>query len=302
VRPVFPSALGILGLKTHFAKTGATEMKKLVALSLGLCLSAGSFIVAFAQESSEQVMQPPNVFVIQREFVKPGRSGSTHEKSESAFVQAMTAAKWSTHYFAADSLSGPTRSLFFIGYDSFAAWEKDNQATAANATLSAAVDKAALADGDLLTEYDTGVFIYREDLSLHAPVNIARMRYFEISRFVVRPGHGEEWETLVHEYAEAFGKAVPDAHFAMFESVYGAENGGVFLAITPMKSLAQTDRSFADSKKMAAGLGESGMKKIEDLEASCVESVQTNLFIFNPKMSYPADSWIKADPDFWSPK
>jgi hypothetical protein len=133
-------------------------------------------------------------------------------------------------------------------------------------------------------------------------VNIARMRYFEISRFVVRPGHGEEWETLVHEYAEAFGKAVPDAHFAMFESVYGAENGGVFLAITPMKSLAQTDRSFADSKKMAAGLGESGMKKIEDLEASCVESVQTNLFIFNPKMSYPADSWIKADPDFWSPK
>ena len=23
---------------------------------------------------------------------------------------------------------------------------------------------------------------------------------------------------------------------------------------------------------------------------------------YNPKMSYPAEEWIKADPDFWKPK
>ena len=67
--------------------------------------------------------------VIQREYLKPGRAGSMHEKTESAFIRAMTAAKWPTHYFAADSLSGPSRALFFVGYPSFEAMEKDNLAT-----------------------------------------------------------------------------------------------------------------------------------------------------------------------------
>ena len=34
-------------------------------------------------------------------------------------------------------------------------------------------------------------------------------------------------------------------------------------------------------------MGENGMKKLEELSASCIESDQTNLFQFNPKMSYP---------------
>ena len=44
------------------------------------------------------------------------------------------------------------------------------------------------------------------------------------------------------------------------------------------------------------------MKKLHDLEASALEFTQTNLFQFAPKMSYPRDEWIKADPDFWKPK
>ncbi len=278
-------------------------MKKNTGICLGLCLCVCSSGAAFAQKTADGVMPPPpKVLVIQREFVKPGRAGSVHAKSESAFVQAMTAAKWPTHYFAADSLSGRSRTLFFIGYDSFEAWEKDNLATAGNATLSSALDSAALADGDLLTEYDTSVNVFRDDLSLHSPVNIARMRYMEISRFVVRPGHSMEWEALVKMYKTAYEKAVPDTHWAVFQSMYGTDNGGVFLVFTPMKSLGQIDRSFADSKKFSDSLGQDGMKKLEDLEASCVESVQTNLFMFNPKMSYPTDAWIKTDPDFWSPK
>jgi len=277
-------------------------MKKLIGLSLGLCLSAVGLGTAFAQETSDQVIPPPNVLVIMREFLKPGRQGSMHQKSESAFVQAMTAAKWPTRYFAADSLSGRPRSLFFVRYDSFADWEKDNLATMRNPTFAAALDKAAYADGDLLADYDTSVSMYREDLSLHAAVDIAHMRYFEISRFVVRPGHGQEWEALVKKYKDTYEKAVSDAHWAVFQSMYGADNGGVFLVFVPMKSLAETDRSMTDSKKFAASLGEGEMKKLDELEASCVESHQTNVFAFNPKTSYPPDAWVKADPDFWSAK
>jgi len=275
-------------------------MKKLIGLSLGLCLSAGGF-VAFAQESSE-VMPPPKVLVIMREFLKPGRQGSTHEKSESAFVSAMKAANWPTRYFAADALSGRPRSLFFIRYDSFEAWEKDNMAMAHNATLSTATDAATYIDGDLLSDADANVVVYREDLSLRANVDIAHMRYFEVSRFAVKPGHGMEWEALAKEYKSAIEKADPTAHWATFESMYGADNGGVFIIITPLKSLTETDRSLANAPKVMASVGEQEWKKLDGMEASCIESFQTNIFAFNPKMSYPPDAWVKADPDFWSAK
>jgi hypothetical protein len=68
-----------------------------------------------------------------------------------------------------------------------------------------------------------------------------------------------------------------------------------------MKSLAEVDSGFADSKKFDDAMSEGDKKKLAELSAASIESVQTNLFAFNPKESYPADEWITADP-FWKPK
>ena len=270
-------------------------MKNYVRLCLALCLLAASLA------AQTNTTPPPKVLVVGRELVKPGKSGTPHQKTESAFVQAMTAANWPTHYLGMDSLSGISRSLFFTGYDSFAAWEKDTLATIANATLSAALDKAYIADGDLLTSNEQGVYVYREDYSFNADVNIAQMRYFEISVFKVRPGHVKDWETIVKMYTGNFGKADPNAHWATYEERYGRESGDVYVVLTPMKSLAEVDNSFASSKKFAAQLGEDGMKQISTLAAACIESSESNLFMLNPKMSYVSDAWKAADP-FWKPK
>jgi hypothetical protein len=280
-------------------------MKKITELSVVLCLLFLGSSIASAQESADEAMTPPKVLVIIREYLKPGRAGSMHEKTESGFVHAMTAAKWPTHYFAMDSLSGPSRSLFFVGFPSFEAWEKDNLATQKNATLSAALDRAGVADGDLLSAYESSTNVYREDMSLHAAVNIAEMRYFEITQFVVRPGREKDWGELVKMYTDGYGKAVPTAHWATFERVYGASTGGsvggVFIVINPMKSLAEVDSGFGDSKKFESSLSDSEKKKMAELSVACIESVQTNLFAFNPKISYPAEGMIKADA-FWKPK
>jgi hypothetical protein len=277
-------------------------MKKVTGVFAALCLLFLGSSIASAQESAEPIMTPPKVLVIMREYIKPGKSGAIHEKSESAFIRAMTEAKWPTHYFAADSLSGPSRALFFVGYDSFEAWEKDNLATAKNATLSAGMDRASLADGELLSSYDSNVYTYREDLSLRpSSVKVAQARYFEITHFVVRPGHMHEWDELVKMYTSGFEKSVPHAHWATFESMYGANNGGVFLVFNPMKSLAEVDTSMGDGKQFMSGMSDSEKKKLAELTAACVESVQTNLFAFNPRMSYPSEEWIKSDP-FWKPK
>ena len=263
-------------------------------------MSAGAGVV-FAQDSAAGLESPPKVLVIQREFVKPGKAGAIHEKSESAFVRAMSAAKWPQHYFGMTSLSGPSRALFFIAYDSFAAWEKDNRDTEHNATLAAAFDHAQMADGDLLSAYDSSVWTYNEDLSLNTKGSIAEMRYMELTVFKVRPGHRHDWMELVKMYKEGYAK-VPSAHWATFESMYGMNNGGEYLVAIPRKSLAEVDQDMADQKQFADALGEGGMKKLSELTAVCVESEQSNLFMFNPKMSYAPDAWVKADPGFWKPK
>ena len=275
-------------------------MKSIVSCLLGATLLSTGLGLATAQEAPEGTTPPPKVLVIDREFMKPGKSGAVHEKSESAFVQAFARAKWPTHYFAANSLTGKNRTLFFIGYDSFAAWEKDAMAQQENAALSAANDRAALADGDLLSETDAGAFTYNEEQSLRGPVDIAHMRYFEISLYRVRPGHRKEWGDLVKLVKDAYDK-IPDVHWAVYQAMYGQEDA-TYLVIIPMKSASEIDASMGTDKQFAENMGEDGMKKLSELESSAVEFTQTNLFMFNPAMSYPRDEWIKADPGFWKPK
>ena len=270
------------------------------------CLVSGAIFLcagvtaAVAQESSDSTMPPPKVLVVQREFLKPGKFGPVHEKTESAFVRAFTRAKWPSRYFAVSAMTGRPRVLFLSGYDSFASWEQDSAAMAKNRTLSAALDRAISADSDLLSEQDQTVLVYNDDQSLNAPVDIAHMRYFEISLYRVRPGHRQEWEDLVKLVKSAYEK-IPDMHWAEFDAMYGQE-GSVHVVFFPMKSLKEVDDGFARDKQFVSAMGEDGMKKLGELESAAVEFTQTNLFQFSPSMSYPRDEWVKADPDFWKPK
>jgi hypothetical protein len=66
-------------------------------------------------------VKPPKVLVIVREMTKPGKGGTLHEKTESAYVEAIKANHWALHYLALTSLSGPDRALFLRGYASLVA-------------------------------------------------------------------------------------------------------------------------------------------------------------------------------------
>ncbi|MGB0034419.1 MAG: hypothetical protein WBP79_02975 [Candidatus Acidiferrales bacterium] len=276
-------------------------MKKLSRCLLGLCLVvAFSFTVA-AQDKSQGTASPRNVLQITREYTKPGKAGMVHDKAESAFVQAMTRAKWPTRYLGMTSLSGKQRALFLTWYASFDAWEKDTIATAKNAELSAGLERASVADGELLTEVDQGVFVFNEEMSLRPMADISHMRYMELSAYHVRPGHGEEWREVVKMVKAAYEKGVPAAHWGVYWQKYGGD-GDTYLVLTARKTLAEVDGGFEEGKQFEAVMGADGMKKLNEMYGASVESSTHQLFSFNPHMSYVADEWIKADPDFWKPK
>jgi hypothetical protein len=271
-----------------------------IALPCSLCLAFSTTATPTLNAQVVMEGEMPKVLVINREFLKPGRTGSNHEKTEKLFVQAMTAAKATSYYFAMDSMSGPSRSLFLTGYASLAGWEADSKSVEKNTTLEAALDHAGLVDGEQQSGYDQGVFAYRDDLSLHTGP-LTGIRYVEVTLFEVKPGHEHELEEMEKMY-EGYMKNLPNQNWATFQAIYGVTQGSVYLVMTNYKSLADADQSFKDSGAFMKSLSAGEKKRMDELDSSCLISEQTNLFEINPKISYPPPSWIKAEPGFWKPK
>jgi hypothetical protein len=270
-------------------------MKKMSGILLVLCLGLGTALTTAAQDKSV-TMLPPKVLNVIREVLKPGKGGAAHERTESAFVKAMIAAKSTDYYFALDSLTGPSRTLFFSGSASYAEWEKTQLGEQHNATLSAALDRAAEADGDLLQTYESGSYILNEDQSYNISGGLAGARYFSIEVYSLKPGHDADWDAIVKLVKPALIKANPDNHWAMYERYYGGHPA--FVVMRSMKSLGEIDRGIMDDPKFFAAMGDDGMKKLGELTAAAVESQEANLFAINPRISYVSPEMAAADP-FW---
>jgi hypothetical protein len=280
-------------------------LRKTIGICAGLCFFIGGvsgFSTARAQATGAKATPPPKVLVIDIEWLKPGKGGSAHQKSESAFVQAAEKAKSNQHYVALQALSGPPRSLFLFSYDSFAALEKERQEETANTSLSADIDQADAADGELLSSMARNIFTLRDDLMHESGVAIATMRYMQITRVTVRPGHQGEWEEYLKMLRSNLDKVEPGRHIALYQSAYGWENGGIWLLITPMKSLSEVDEADANAAKFREAMGDTNVKHYRELAAAAVESSQRNLYAFDPAMSYVSDEMMSADPTFWKRK
>lgn len=272
-------------------------MRKLSPFVLGLSIAVAGSALAAAQETTS----PMKVLQITREYTKPYKNGMAHDKTESAFIQAMTKAKFPAYYIGLTSMSGKSRSLFLTRYANFAEWEKDNKLVDKNPALGAELERDSIADGDLLESVDSLVYTYDEDLSYKPRSDLGHVRYMEISVFHVRTGHRADWSKLAKIVKDAHEKAGTSAHWGMFEMAYGAMDGE-YVALSGDNSMADIDTGFSENKKFMDALGEDGVKNFRELFAKTVDSSRSELFSVNPKMSYVPDEWIKADPEFWKPK
>ena len=243
---------------------------------------------------------PSKYIVIQREFTKPGRDGSAHEATEAAYMRAAASGKAPFHYVAFTSLTGSNRALFLSGYDSMEAVEAERKAT--SAALEASLDRTMIADGDQLSATDSSVWAIAPELSQNVTGPRIGSRYVIFREYVVKPGHVGEWEQLVKLVSDGYKKADIGAHWTTYRMIFGNSTGPTYLILTSMKSMSELDGMFSSDPKFGQALGEDGMKQLETLEASCVESSKQNFFLINPKMSIPSDEMLKAEPDFWRPK
>lgn len=272
-----------------------------LVLSSAMLLTFSAFLSPALQAQDDG---PPKILVVQREYLKPGKGGMLHDRSESAFVRALSSGDPKIYYIAMDSLSGRSRSLFLESFNSLAEWEKEQAALSSNKEMAAALDHAAQMDGDLLSSADSMALMYRPELSFNKG-HIKGTRYFEITTFVVKPGHVHDFMEVEHLYADAYRKISPNEQWDCFEVVYGSPVTGVpqgttFVVFRLMHSLSEADTWMESSEKISSTLGPDAMKRASDLIGASIESEGTNLFAINPRMSNPSPQFVKGDPAFWT--
>ncbi len=274
-------------------------MKKfmLVAVALGALVGAGASL--HAQDENTAADALPKVLVIQRENVKVGKDAA-HEKNEAAFARAFEAAKSPEHYLAATTLSGDDEVVFFVGYESFAAWGEDQKASS-EPKMQAILTPLQEKDGDYVSDGHQVVATLNDKWSYHAQVEIGKQHYIEVETVRLRPGHDKDWEDLIDLYKSTAAKMNLDESNIFYEAKYGAPEGTV-LIFTPRASMADIDTALGNDKAFQEALGQDGQKKWGQLVTASVESGRIDLLAVDPEMSYPLDSWVKADPDFWKPK
>jgi hypothetical protein len=265
----------------------------------GLALTTAP--AAVAQPEAGTISGPSKYLYLSNVELKPNESGA-YAKIESEEVEALRAANAPSHYLAMWSVTGGTHVLYMHGFDSFAQLQKDHDATMAMTKLEDTMRADNASEAALIAVRHSSIYSYEKDLSLGTGLDLSKMRFMRILLFHVRSGHSQEFEHLVKLFAKAYQSSLPEAHWAMFEKMYGEGSGNTYILVTPMESLSYVDLMHENGKKFRDAVGEDQLETLRKGMAAAVESSESDLFAFGAKISYVPDSWITSSPDFWGKK
>jgi hypothetical protein len=279
-------------------------MKDVVRLCslLGFVLLQAASVAAQGSSTPQASDSPPNLVVIYREEVRPGKAAA-HTVNEQAWAAAFTKGQAPIRWLAMTTVAGPNEAWFLSPYESYAAFQKVEDAMQASAALTADQDKYSSQETDILSRTSTIVARYQPAMSYQPRVPIPQMRYMQVDVVQVKPGHGGDYTEAWQSIVAAHEKSKMDEHWA----VYAVQSGmptGTFLFMYPLKSLDHLDK--VPAMHTATGyrdaVGESGRAKQNQLTRDGVAAQQTLIFAFQPKMSLLPKDFIDQDSAFWTPK
>ena len=272
-----------------------------VGVLLGVAVSIGSALAA-QSTTPQDPNTPPPLLVIYREEVKPGKAAA-HSANEQAWAAAFTKGQAPVRWLGMSSIAGPSEAWFLSRYDSYADFQKTEDAMEASAALTADQDKFSTQDGDLLSRTSAIMARYQPALSYQPNVAIPKMRYMQVDIVQVRPGRGGDFTEAWRSIVAAHEKAKMNEHWAVYAVQSGMPNG-TFLFLYALPSLDALDRvqPMHVGNEYREAVGESGRTRQNEIVRDSVATQQTMLFAFKPGMSLLTKEFIGQDPAFWTPK
>src|SRR5579872_2529118 len=179
---------------------------KVSPILLGLFLAVAGGLPAATQDASTATASTPKYLQVIVEYVKPGKGGMAHDKTEGAFVEAMRKANFPLHYTAYNAVTGRARAIYLSPFNSFEEMQAANKVYDAPAVASE-FERINSADGELLDEARVVILSSDPELSFHSKKPGPKNRYLEADIVEVRPGHSKDFEDLMKLYMAAFDKA-----------------------------------------------------------------------------------------------
>lgn len=261
-------------------------MRKML-LTLLLC------VLALPLAAQEKMQGPPKIIEIIRESVKPGKA-YVHTAHEAQWTRAMVNAKFDTPMLAMTATTGPNEAWFLEGYESFAAFEKDSERLAKNASMRSIMETNTARESDYVEESRTMLARYRDDLSYNPNFNLGEYRYFMVN--TIRTRTGQDVADFYKPLNEARKSANMEQHFAMYQVISGAP-GGTFLVFRPLKSLAEMDAPPNTAMQDATRDLHLG-----DIAGKVFQNTESRIYEFSPQMSAMPAEVVAANPAFWKPK
>ena len=262
--------------------------------SLSMALVCLAVVPAAAQD---QGTGPGKVMVILREEIKPARIAA-HERAESAYPRAFRAAKVPVYYVGMRTLTGSPEAWFISSYQSYEAYEQENDLIDKNAALGKQLERADDGDAPFRTGQSNMILELKEDLSYGMRPTVQDMRYMTAVIMRVRPGYGETFHELRKAIKEAHEKTKVDEHWALYQ-VNSGMPAGTYVLLSGSMGMKEFDTD-PHSQAYRDAIGDTGRERMQKFQREGMLSSDVITLAFAPKMSNVPDAWIKARPDFWS--
>jgi hypothetical protein len=272
-------------------------MHKTVSSLTLMALCAGGASVAVAQ--TLPTTQPKYLQII-REQVKIGR-GADHAKFEAGWPAAYEKAKATQTYLALVAVTGSRETWYVTPFETHAALDEATRREDADPVLSAELERLSKGDAEFLSELRSLQAMARPDLSHGTFPDIAKVRFYEITIFRVKPGFEGGFASVAKAYAAAAAKAAPKAAWRTYEVMAGAP-GGTFLVFSSLQSFGEFDEAMADGMNMYKSFSADELIAMQKFSADGLMSVETNRFRLDPAQSYVPKAVRETDPAFWMPE
>ena len=270
--------------------------RTLLALPSLLCIGATA---ALAQGPALPTSQPA-LITIYREQVKLGR-GTEHERIEAGWPAAFAKAKSPNYYLAMTSLTGPNEAWFIVPFASNAAVADEMKLESSDTALAADLARLGRADAEVLTDARAIQAVARTDLSHGAFPDLAKMRFWQITIFRVRPGHDADFVAAAKAYGAATGRSASGASYRIYQVTAGMPEP-TYLIFESVAAYADFDALMAGGQKTMQSFTAEEQTAMQKFSTDAMINSESNRFALNPTMSYVSAETRATDVAFWTPK
>jgi len=262
-----------------------------------LALVVGSAGSAFAQ--TMPTTQPRFLHIV-HEQVKIGRA-TEHAKFEAGWPAAYEKAKSPYYYFALVAVTGSRESWYVTPLDSHAAFGDSLKREDDDPVLRTELERLSRGDADFLSDLRVTQSMARPDLSHGDFPDLAKVRFWEVTTFRVRPGHEASFAAVAKAYAGAAARSGVKARWRVYEVMAGAPSP-TYLVFSSLESYGEFDQGIEDGAALMKNFSADDAITLQKFSTEGLLSAETNRFSLDPNQSYVAKELRAQDPVFWGPK